>query len=216
MQNGRNTGLLLAEGDYAVQLDDYTLLQPDALSRFEQLHASHPNDVLLGIRRTYSPPKITNQEGLITIYDDPLRSTDGLRYDPYPVVGESQGIVKIERITLVLNLGCIPLDPLVETGGFDESYDSGHGHDDADMIYRMFAIGKDAWMDTNNLNGHIRHPNQPTPETDNNATHLANRIENKVIEAGNNYDFQELRSAFLQYKTDLREGNEVESLPLKW
>lgn len=216
MQNGRNTALLLAEGDYAVQLDDYTMLQPDALSRFDQLHTQHPNDVLLGIRRTYSPPKITNEEGLISTYEEPLRSLDGLQYDSYPVVAESQGIVEIDRMVWVLNLGCIPLDPLVEFGGYDERYDDGHGHDDVDMMYRMFFIGKDAWMDTNNINAHIRHPNQSTPGTGNNIKHLDNRFENERVEAVNNYDFQELRSKFLQHKPALKEGKQVESLPLEW
>jgi glycosyltransferase involved in cell wall biosynthesis len=216
MQNGRNTGLLFAEGDYAVQLDDYTLLAPDALARFDRLHQEHPSDVLLGIRRTYDPPSITDETGLITTYDEPLEDVRGMSYDPYDLVAENQGVMKVEQIEYVLNLGCLPLDPLVETGGFDERYDCGHGHDDADMMYRMFELGRDAWMDTSNVNAHVDHPTQPTPETDRNAVHLQERLNSGRTEADNDFDFAALRERMLEHKDALRRGERIESLPLQW
>lgn len=216
MQNGRNSGLLLAEGDYVVQLDDYTILNPDAFKMFNKLHHEHPNDVLLAMRRLYNSPNITDNKGLITTYSAPFKDTDGLSYEEVDVFDESQGVVKIDQIVSVLNLGCIPLDALIKTGGYDERYDAGHGLDDADIMYRMFQYGKDAWMDTENINGHIRHQNQPTPTTNKNAEFLKKRIENWTVHAQNNYDIQELRSKFLDHKESLREGEEVKSLPLQW
>jgi len=214
--NARNTGLMLAEGEYVVTLDDYTFLAPDCLGRFRRMHAEYGDHVVLAIRRVYDNPPVERPEGDVSTYAEEFDGVAGLDYELHDIYQENVGVLPVDIFKFVLGLGSIPLEAMLAVEGYDERFDNGHGVENADLLYRLSRVGLDRYMDTGNINAHVDHPTQPMLGTSDNVPLFKERQARGESTATNPFDLREKRQELLAHKAAIARGEEPREAPLKW
>lgn len=153
--NANNTGLQAATGELLVILQDFILIEDNAIEQLVDLHRRNPNAILAPVDRYYKPkikPDIESEDwfnGELDVIGDfiwqnPRITNQGLR--------ESQNPFEFEQ-----NYGAIPKKIADALGGWYEFYDFGLGYDNTSMAFRALTAGYKLIVDETNIATCIDH-----------------------------------------------------------
>lgn len=156
LAQANNIAIDNATGELFVFLQDFVLLQPDAIRQLVRESKRHPRDFIAPVDVYYAPkitPDTSNTEdwfnGETDVLGEFMRSNvrivrQGLR--------ESTVVTDFEQ-----NFGAVPLSTLKALGGYYEFYDEALGWDDTEIIYRAKKLGYKLWIDEWNIATCIDH-----------------------------------------------------------
>lgn len=163
----RNQGAKLARGDAYLFLDSDVMLNPAALSHYQNIHQANPDAIIVGRYDWLNPmdfsvedvyanwEKIINNQ-MPSTQTGPLKGVVGL--DPR-AIGVSQFDDKLhDNFCLAMFSGniLIPKQPYWDVGGFDEAM-VGHGGEDCELAMRLQEAGYKAIFTEKTIGYHIYH-----------------------------------------------------------
>lgn len=154
--NANNTAIAAATGYLFVFLQDFILLQPNALREVLRESLRHPGDFIAPVDVYYSPritPDVKNAEdwfnGETDIAGEILRKNIRI---------QGEGLRRAKSITdFEQNFGAVPTQTLRDLGGYYEFFDEALGFDDTEIIYRAQKLGYSLWIDEWNIATCIDH-----------------------------------------------------------
>jgi len=119
-----NATLREAKGDMIVSLQDYTFIQPDAISRFWEHFKNEPKTLVTAVGNKYE-----NEDWLVETWRDPrMREDQGTFYQCYPS-------------DIEWNCCSVPKKAIYDVGGFDENMDKKYGMDGYSVNDRIDILG---------------------------------------------------------------------------
>jgi hypothetical protein len=197
--NARNTGALMAKGDYIVFVDDLSVLLPRWLEQV--LHAKQHGYCVAGAYKKVKNLNISN--GTVLSFDEFAQGVDS-RWR----IGSDRGIVPIDAGGL---FGCshgVPMFFVCQTNGFDEVCD-GLGSEDYDFGIRLGKAGCKIFYNRNMVTYESEELHYQLPvakriikkvgNTDQSHILLQRVLqEPRITTIGNYYHFGELRQKILQ------------------
>lgn len=148
--NANNTAIEHAAGELFVFLQDFVLLQPDALRQLIRESKRHPGDFIAPVDVYYEPkikPDTSNAEDWFNGDTDVLG-----KFMRANVRIEKKGLRESKVVTdFEQNFGAVPLSTLKALGGYYEFFDEALGWDDTEIIYRARKLGFSLWIDEWNI-----------------------------------------------------------------
>lgn len=154
--NANNTAIQNATGELFVFLQDFVLIQPNALYELIRESKRHPGDFIAPVDVYYAPkikPDTKNKEDWFNGETDVLGT---FMRSNTRIVG--QGLRKSKVVTdFEQNFGAVPLKTLKMLGGYYEFFDEALGWDDTEIIYRAMKLGIKLWIDEWNIATCIDH-----------------------------------------------------------
>lgn len=154
--NANNTAIQNATGELFVFLQDFVLLQPDALKQLVRESKRHPGDFIAPVDVYYEPkikPDTTNKEDWFNGDTDVLG-----KFMRKNVRLDGQGLHESKVVTdFEQNFGAVSLSTLKALGGYYEFYDEALGWDDTEIIFRAKQLGYKLWIDEWNIATCIDH-----------------------------------------------------------
>lgn len=118
-----------AKGDLIVSLQDFTLIDPDALERLWRHYEANPGIVVSGVGGKYD--KVYPQLGKL-LWEDPRKTTGYTTFN-----------------NIEFNFCAVPKQAFIDVGGFDEELDFlGYGMDGFSVVDRLDIIGYKFFLDT--------------------------------------------------------------------
>lgn len=148
--NANNTALESCTGDLFVFLQDFIVLQPEAIEELVRESARHPGDFIAPVDAYYSPkikPNTANKEdwfdGETDVVGEFMRKN--VRFQGKSVrVGSA--VTDFEH-----NFGAVPVKTLKRLGGYYEFFDESLGFDNTEIIFRAWQLGYRVWIDEWNI-----------------------------------------------------------------
>jgi glycosyltransferase involved in cell wall biosynthesis len=138
--NANNTAIEAANGSLFVFLQDFVLMQPDAIERLVDLHRHNPTAFIAPVDQ-YNEPKVKpNTSNSIDWFDGEVDAVgDFIREN---VRQERIGLRESHKLTdFEQNFGAVATQTLRDLGGYYEFFDEALGYDDTEIIYRAWGMG---------------------------------------------------------------------------
>jgi cellulose synthase/poly-beta-1,6-N-acetylglucosamine synthase-like glycosyltransferase len=127
----KNTGAMLARGDWVIFTDDCQVLPPNALSLLAEWAKQ-------GVGATMSYEKrIWNPDG-----EDTVTGRDARGVSLNVPEGSAKRVPPRQIGFLGGTMSMLPMEALLELNGFDEMFDGSRQLEDADMCLRLAALGQ--------------------------------------------------------------------------
>lgn len=205
-----NRGLIYADGDYVMFLEDHIWLNPNCLER----HLAHQQPtglVTVGPLLFCGRPPLKNLNGQITVFDKLYEEKpENVRVDvDYRIQPNVEGVKEGQPYHLGFFLAnssyslmpnaLFPLQLCVYLNGFDERFDAGHGYGDANFIFRAQLLPTEFLVDPKNEAFHVDHEWSR-------LTH---------IEGAGSDLFMELSAAIMRGTESLRAPNSKDTLQMR-
>lgn len=143
ISNARNTGLIHAEGELIVFIDDYIYVKPEFLHKHVSLYKeSKCAYTLMGqlVNIRYCKPE-DRPEDISKIPVKTLKRTQGGDEVPWEDFRVKTGRREAHWGWFWTCNASAPLDKIIEINGFDEEYDGGTAGEDMDLGMRLSRMG---------------------------------------------------------------------------
>jgi len=166
--NAVNKGLIYADGDYVMFLEDHVWLNPNCLERHLELQQP-VGRVTVGPLLFCGRPPLKDLNGKITVFNKLYEGKpEGVRVSvDYRIQPNVEGVKEGQPYSLGFFLAnssyslmpnaLFPLQLCVYLNGFDERFDAGHGYGDANFIFRAQLLKTEFLVDPKNEAFHVDH-----------------------------------------------------------
>lgn len=144
--NANNTAIENAKGNLFVFLQDFVLIEKDAIERLVDLYRHNPMSFIAPVDKYNAPkfvPNLCNEEDWFNDKTDVIGEfmRENIRQQHY-------GFRKSGTVTdFEQNFGAVDIELLRLLGGYYEFYDEALGWDDTEIIYRAFKLGYKLFVD---------------------------------------------------------------------
>lgn len=144
--NANNTAINAAKGDLFVFLQDFVLMQPDAIERLVDIHRHNPTAFIAPVDQ-YNKPKVKPNTGNSIDWFDGETDVVG-EFMRENIRQQRVGLRKSNTVTdFEQNFGAVATQTLRDLGGYYEFFDEALGYDDTEIIFRAWMMGFDLLVD---------------------------------------------------------------------
>ena len=156
LSSANNHAWKRASGELCVWVQDFVLLEPDALEKLVYVYRHNPYSFIAPVDKYYEPkvkPNLENAEdwfdGEVDVRGKWMRNNARITKG---WLRESDHLYDLE-----LNFGAIPKKLLEDLNGFWEFFDDALGYDDTEIVYRGNQLGANLIIDETNVCSCIDH-----------------------------------------------------------
>jgi len=190
--NAVNTGLIYADGDYIMFLEDHVWLNPSCLQRHLELQQP-VGRVTVGPMHFCNHPPLKDLKGKITVFDKLYEDKpETVRCPDFRMLPNIEGVKEGETYRLNFFLAnapyslmpnaMFPLQLCVYLNGFDERFDMGHGYGDNNFIFRAQLLKTEFLVDRANEAFHVDHEWSRLTSTPGAESELFMRISARIMQ----------------------------------
>lgn len=156
LSSANNYGWKHSTGELCIWLQDFVLIEPDAIEKLVHLYRHNPYSFIAPVDRYYEPKQTPNLDNKVDWFNGETDIKGKWMRDNARIekgwLRESEHIYDLE-----LNFGAMPKKLLQDLNGFWEFYDEALGYDDTEIVYRGFQLGATLIIDETNVCSCIDH-----------------------------------------------------------